>query len=153
MKKPQKGTLAWYKDELDRVFSIYIRIRDDGVCFTCNNEKHWRNQQNGHYVSRSYLSLRFDEQNCNCQCAGCNIFKKGNMDEYAIRLTRKYGKQILDKLNKKKYKIVKYDIPWYIRMIKKYEKKTEALTGENFSEMLKKYKKQGEVYNEITDIE
>lgn len=123
MKSPQPGTLAWYKAELDRVFSVFIRIRDDGTCFTCNNEKHWRYQQNGHYVSRSYLSTRFDEENCHCQCSGCNIFKKGNMDEYAVRLTRLYGNGILEKLDKKKHKIVKFDILWYKKMIRKYEKK------------------------------
>jgi len=127
MKSPQRGTLAWYKKELDRVFSIYIRIRDDGKCISCGDEKHWKYQHAGHYVSRSYLSLRFNEQNVNVQCPACNIFKKGNMDEYALALQKKYGKGILDKLNKLKYKIVKYDILWYSKMIKKYEKKTKLL--------------------------
>lgn len=125
--KSKLVTLADWKGELDRVFSIYIRIRDDGKCFTCPNEKHWKYQQNGHYISRAHLSTRFDEENTNCQCIGCNIFKHGNMDEYALALTRKYGKSILEKLNKKKYTIVKYDILWYKKMITKYEKKIKLL--------------------------
>lgn len=123
MKGPKKGTLAWYKKELDRVFSVYIRLRDDGKCFTCDDEKYWRYQQNGHYISRSYLATRFDEENCNTQCPGCNIFRKGNYPEYAIRLIRKYGNGILAKLDRKKNLIVKYDIPDYKKLIRKYEKK------------------------------
>lgn len=129
-KTPEKGTLAWYKKELDRVFSIYIRIRDDGKCCTCGDEKYWKYQQNGHYVSRTYLATRFDEQNCNCQCAGCNIFKSGNLTQYALFLTRKYGKSILEKLDKKKNQIVKFDIIWYKKMINKYEKKIEKLLND-----------------------
>jgi NinG protein len=130
MKAPKKGTLAWYKSEFDRVFSVFIRIRDDGVCFTCGGEKYWRYQQNGHYVSRSYLATRFDEENCNCQCSACNIFKKGNYVQYSIRLVRKYGAQILEKLDKKKDQIVKFDIPWYKKAIRKYEKKVLDLFPE-----------------------
>lgn len=123
MKAPKKGTLAWWKKEFDRVFSIYIRIRDDGKCYTCGDEKHWKYQQNGHYVSRSYLPLRFSEINCHVQCYSCNICKNGNMDEYAIKLQKQFGKNILDKLNKEKWANVKYDVQWYQKMIRKYEKK------------------------------
>lgn len=113
--------LAWYKKELDTWFSMYIRIRDNGTCITCGSKTFWKYQQNGHYVSRQVLSLRFDEKNCNCQCAGCNVFKHGNMDEYALQLQRKYGKDILERLHKEKYKIVKLDIPWYEQKIKYYK--------------------------------
>lgn len=120
--------LTWYKRELDRWFSFYIRLRDKGVCFTCGNKKYWKQQQNGHYVSRGVLSLRFDEKNCNCQCAGCNIFKNGNMDEYAVRLQKKYGPKILEQLNKEKYKVVKYDINWYENKIEHYKKMVRKLS-------------------------
>lgn len=127
MKKPKKGTLQWYKLELDRIFSIYIRLRDDGVCYTCGSEKHWKYQQNGHYISRGYLATRFDEENCHCQCFSCNIRKKGNYTQYALNLTKQYGSGILKKLDKKKDTIVKLDIPKYKKLIRKYEKKIKKL--------------------------
>lgn len=128
MKSPKKGTLAWFKKELDRIFSIYIRMRDRGVCFTCGDIKHWKYQQNGHFVSRIHLSLRFDEINCHCQCAGCNIFKSGNMDEYSVRLVRKYGKNVLETLNKRKWETVKLDIAWYTDQIEGYNSKITLLS-------------------------
>jgi len=97
-----KKTITQLKKTADKIFSKYIRARDAGICFTCGIKKEPKQQQNGHYVSRSHNNTRFDEENCHCQCMQCNIFKSGNMDEYALKLQRKYGKGILEKLNKKK---------------------------------------------------
>lgn len=102
-KSPRKKAI----DDLDKVFSLYIRKRDmiSGwvQCFTCGALKPIEEMQCGHYVSRSHHSLRWDERNCHAQCVGCNIFKKGNMDEYAVRLVAMYGHSILEELNREKH--------------------------------------------------
>lgn len=121
--KTSAKTSAWYKKELDRVFSIFIRQRDKGVCFTCGNVKNWKYQQNGHYVSRAHMSLRFDEINCNAQCQSCNIFRNGNMDEYALALIRKHGDSVLDTLSQKKNTIRKWSIPEFQERIEYYKTK------------------------------
>ena len=95
MKK--KKTISQLKKEADRLFSIYIRKRD-GKCVTCGG----RPDHAGHYISRSWLNLRYDEQNVHAQCIRCNIFMKGNMDEYTLFLVRKYGIEILDFLKQRK---------------------------------------------------
>ena len=94
--------------DLDDIFSKFIRQRDAGICFTCGNTKEPKYQQCGHYISRGVFNTRYDEENCHCQCVACNIFKKGNMDEYAIRLIRFYGKGILEKLHAKKEQSKKF---------------------------------------------
>lgn len=103
------------KKEADRVFSLWIRARD-GRCVTCGSTA---NLQNGHYVSRSWSALRFDEVNCNAQCVGCNVFKKGNMDEYARFLLRRYGPDVLDELaaKKKTYQLKRKELE---QIIQKY---------------------------------
>ncbi len=118
-----KKTQTWYKKELDRVFSIYIRQRDKGVCFTCGNQKDWKYQQNGHYISRQHMNTRFDEENCHCQCVSCNVFKGGNMDEYALALIRKYGDVHLIILNARKNTIRKWSIPELQERIEYYKTK------------------------------
>lgn len=112
--------MAALKKKLDTVFSQWIRKRDKGVCFTCGSKKPWKQQQNGHYVSRQYLSTRWDERNCNCQCVGCNIFRSGNMDEYSVRLVRKHGPHILEELNILKWKITKMTRQDYLDLIEQY---------------------------------
>lgn len=102
LKKRSKHPISKLKREADRVFSLWIRRRDKGVCFTCGVQKPEGKMQNGHFVSRSYNSLRYDEKNCHCQCPACNIFKGGNMDVYALHLVDTYGPDILKYFAKKK---------------------------------------------------
>lgn len=101
-------------EELDRVFSIFIRTRNmnaDGLvkCFTCGDFKHWRKGDCGHYVSRDNKPLRWHEINCQFQCKHCNITLKGNYPAFAHALTRVYGKQILDQLEIIKHNTMKLD--------------------------------------------
>lgn len=101
-KKPKAKTRSYYVKELDRVFSIYIRRRDDGKgCITCGVVKPWQEMQNGHYESRGKLPTRWDERNCHSQCMACNLFKKGNYTMYAIEMLRLYGDGILYELQEK----------------------------------------------------
>lgn len=77
--------------EADTVFSRWLRLSSadsDGnvSCYTCGVIKHWTLQQNGHYVKRGNLFLRFDPRNCRVQCEGCNVYKDGNYAEYTKRL-------------------------------------------------------------------
>jgi hypothetical protein len=99
----KKQGVQQLKKKADKWCSDYIRQRDKGVCFTCGCKKEWKYQQAGHYISRVYGNLRYYEKNVHCQCYSCNVMKHGNMDEYAIRLQQKYGKDILEELNKYKY--------------------------------------------------
>tara|TARA_R110000824_G_scaffold11555_1_gene50523 strand:+ start:77 stop:481 length:405 start_codon:yes stop_codon:yes gene_type:complete len=89
-------TISKLKKELDTIFSIYIRIREseEGLvqCFTCNKVSHYKSgMQNGHFQSRKHLATRWDEENCQVQCVGCNMFKAGEQYKFAINLDAKYG--------------------------------------------------------------
>ena len=88
--------------ELDTIFSLYIRQRDNATCYTCGKQGSVKTMQNGHYISRSFHGTRWDEENCHCQCVGCNVYRNGNMSEYALRLINDYGVDILQELNDKK---------------------------------------------------
>lgn len=122
MAKKKQPALATLKKKLDSVFSVFIRRRDKGVCFTCGKKLPWKQQQNGHYITRGCLQLRWDERNCNCQCVGCNIFKNGNYTEYAIRLLKKHGPNILAELDREKWKIRKMTRANYEDLIAHYSK-------------------------------
>ena len=71
------------------VFNRWIRNRDEGLtCISCNGKY----SQAGHYIAQgSSSNLRFNEDNVNGQCAGCNTFKSGNLIEYRIGLVKKIG--------------------------------------------------------------
>ena len=119
--KRKVKTLAKWKKELDAVFSRYIRQRDNGQCFTCPKKDHWKSMQNGHFVPRQYLSLRFDEKNCNCQCYACNMLYNGQPSLYAVNLKRKYGDSIIEELESVRLKETKLDSSWYVDKINYYQ--------------------------------
>jgi len=109
------------KKELDNVFSHYIRRRDKFTCFTCGKKGDISSMQNGHYVSRMHMSLRYSLINCNCQCVGCNVFKHGNMDVYALNLQRVYGADVLKELQRVKNTLTKFTRMDYEDLITKYK--------------------------------
>ena len=90
-------TISKLKKELDKWFSLYIRLRDatdEGLvqCFTCGKVSHYKSgMQNGHFQSRKHLATRWDEENCQVQCVGCNMFKAGEQYKFSVALDGKYG--------------------------------------------------------------
>lgn len=127
-KKVKQKSISNVKRLADKTFSEYIRRRDDGQCFTCSAKRPWKQMQNGHYVSRMYNSLRFDEVNCNTQCPACNVFKHGNMDEYALKLKGRHGDGILESLNARKREVKQWKVHELYELIETYKTKTQKLT-------------------------
>ena len=95
-KYPKK--LTTFKKWVWKVFSDYIRTRDDWTCFTCGKQATGKSMHAGHFIPRTYSATMFSEINVNAQCYGCNIWKRGNAGEYSIRLAEKYGKEAIDEL-------------------------------------------------------
>lgn len=92
-------TVAQLKKDADKFFSKYVRYRDGeprngeyiAECITCGVIKPIKQLQAGHFVSRRVNALRFEEENVNAQCTGCNLFKAGEQYLYAKNLDLKYG--------------------------------------------------------------
>lgn len=76
--------------EFEKVFNEYIRLRDkDKPCISCGE---YKELQAGHYFAVSgYKALRFDEDNVNGECAGCNCFNESHLIGYGINLQIKIG--------------------------------------------------------------
>ncbi len=111
--------------KLDSIFSIYIRrknaINDIATCFTCGKKDNYKKLQNGHFQSRKHYSTRWDEINCQVQCAGCNVFKYGEQYVFGNRLDKKYGRGTAERLHKKAKHIIKLADFEIIDLINKYE--------------------------------
>lgn len=113
MKK--KVSVKDLKKKADKWWSIYIRLRDsengEAPCITCGVTKPYKQMQCGHFVSRSVNKLRFDEENTNAQCVGCNMFKSGEQYLYAKALDAKYGDGTAEKLMAQRFDSHKFTIP------------------------------------------
>ena len=92
-----KKTISKLKKELDKWFSLYIRLRDatdEGMvqCFTCGKISHYKSgMQNGHFQSRRHHSTRWNEENCQVQCVKCNMYEQGEQFKFGMSLDGKYG--------------------------------------------------------------
>lgn len=109
-KKPTRSKLIKIAD---KVFSEYIRRRNaNGLgmteCFTCGKIDHWKNLQCGHFQSRKHYATRWDEKNCQVQCAGCNVFRYGEQYKFGLYLDKKYANNISEKLMNKAKKTIKF---------------------------------------------
>ena len=126
-------TISKLKKELDKWFSLFIRLRDatdEGMvqCFTCGKVSHYKSgMQNGHFQSRKHLSTRWSETNCQVQCVGCNMFKAGEQYKFSIALESKYGEGTSEELQLLARTIMKVSRIDYEDKIRYYKSLVEKL--------------------------
>jgi hypothetical protein len=93
--------------KLDAVFSEYIRRRyakdDIAECVTCGKQDHWKRLQAGHFMSRKHYATRWDEDNVQVQCSGCNVFRYGEQYKFSLYL----GQEMADELYRRSNQTVK----------------------------------------------
>jgi len=125
-------TISKLKKKLDSLFSQYIRLRNADhlgrvKCFTCGVEKHWKEQQAGHFQSRSHHSTRWDEVNVQVQCVKCNMFRQGEQYKFGMYLDQKYGEGTAEELEIRSKTIVKLNRTDYEEAIERYKQKIKEL--------------------------
>lgn len=130
--KERKSKKTNYVDKLDRIFSLYIRLRDampNGTikCISCGQIKPFASFDCGHYYSRTHLGTRWDEDNCNAECSYCNRFKADHMEGYRRNLIDKIGQKRFDLLGLKAHTITKKDEFAIKLLIIEYERKVDEM--------------------------
>lgn len=125
-------TISKLKKKLDVLFSQYIRRRNADhlgrvKCFTCGVEKHWKEQQAGHFQSRSHHSTRWDEVNVQIQCVKCNMFRQGEQYKFGLYLDDRFGDGTAEELENRAKTIVKLNRVDYEEAIERYKQKIREL--------------------------
>ena len=125
-------TISKLKKKLDVLFSQYIRRRNADhlgrvKCFTCGIEKHWKEQQAGHFQSRSHHSTRWDEVNVQVQCVKCNMFRQGEQYKFGLYLDDRFGDGTAEDLENRAKTIVKLNRVDYEEAIERYKQKINEL--------------------------
>ena len=94
-------TRSDFLKEAQTEFNKFIRLRDEGLpCISCDKPDNGQHQRHAsHYRSSGNNPvLRFDEDNCHSSCSTCNSHLSGNLIEYRIRLIKKRGQSVVDRL-------------------------------------------------------
>jgi hypothetical protein len=132
------------EEKLDRIFSVFIRLRDCDHkwivhCPLCSRQWHRRDAQNMHFRKRTFKKYKFSEINCHAWCEHCNVMLNWNEWAYAIRMIENYWIEITKELkfDKSTYKIHTYE---FQEMIDHYLKRIKELAEEkNQTEFLPDY--------------
>lgn len=127
-----KKSISKLKKDLDKIYSEYIRSKDANFrgnvrCYTCGKIFHWKQVDCGHYESRSHNNTRYDERNTKPQCKSCNIWKRGNLTIFAVKLQKEYGTGILEELRKKASRTKQFTIKELEKSIECYKDKLKEL--------------------------
>ena len=123
--KPKPKSTAKLKKKLDKIFSLFIRLRDTnkdgyGECYTCGKRLHYKQGHCGHFIPRNILVTRWDENNSRLQCPGCNLWGNGKILDFEDRLVKEIGREAVDKMKASRFEILKVDSAWYENKITYY---------------------------------
>lgn len=102
----KRKTLGKIKEDLQKVFNKYIRLRDSGggffTCISCGMTKSTDEMNAGHYYAvKGYDGIRYDEENVHGECARCNCWDESHLIGYGVRLSQKIGEDRLQELHKR----------------------------------------------------
>jgi len=87
-------------------------------CYTCDKLEHWKALQCGHFF---HNKLDFDLRNLRPQCASCNMYKSGDLANYACKLLAELGEMGMHQL-KLDANTTTYTIEDLEKVIEKYTK-------------------------------
>lgn len=86
----------------DKLFSLYIRTRDDWTCQRPSCGKYYppptQALHNSHFHTRAKETVRFDVDNCIALCYGCHRYLDGHKVEYAEFKIKQLGRTRFDAL-------------------------------------------------------
>lgn len=105
---------------LDAIFSRYIRNKYGTTCYTCGKVGQ---MQNGHYISRSVRSTRWEEDNCRPQCYGCNIMHGGRPIDFREHLIKDFGEDWVKFLENKRHTLFNPSDEWILLKTTEYQNK------------------------------
>lgn len=119
--------------KLDRIFSLYIRLRDvmpSGYvrCISCGQIKRFEEVDCGHFHSRRHMATRYSEENCNAECRYCNRFSSDHLIAYQNNLVRKIGQHRFDMLNVKAHSTCHYLDSEIEEMISHYSNEVKRIS-------------------------
>ena len=123
IKKKKLRSISLLKKDLWEVIKIYIRERDQSICFTSGIKVEGSNRHVGHGVPSSVggALLRYHPLNLHIQSYNENINRSGNGGEYYRRQLVKYGQDTMDKLYELKNHSIQADRYFYTSMIELYK--------------------------------
>lgn len=136
--KERKPSTAALVRKLDKIFSLYIRLRDSAAynfkyfrCISCGQIKPFEQMDCGHFISRTHQATRFDEENAHGECRFCNRFSADHIIAYQRNLEAKIGKDRVDMLLARGRMTKKWSAFELQLLIKHYQQEVDKMQGKS----------------------
>jgi hypothetical protein len=131
----KKKTIAKLVDEAAVLLQKLVRMKaanSDGYasCVTCGVNKHWKELQGGHFISRKYTATKIMEENIHPQCYGCNgpRSKDGTVTiAYTLYMVDTYGREFVDEIKLMKHTPRKYGRAEIAEIAQEFKQQIKAL--------------------------
>lgn len=135
--KTKEKSLATLTKELDEVFSLFIRLRDSDnngtvTCFVTGERVFWKDCDAAHWIHRSQMATRWDEENVHSTTRDTNRYEDPYEHErrYTNAMKKLYGKEICESLKRQSKSLAKYTRPELISGIEHYKLEVAKLKME-----------------------
>lgn len=113
----QNESLSTVLEDLDLIFSQFIRLRDSDengyvTCPCCGSVNYWTECDNMHFIPRIHKNTRYSEENCYGGCRSCNQLKDGNIAAFGafIERLRPGGVDLLEEQARVAYSFTVWEI-------------------------------------------
>ena len=123
MKKIKKTARQKAVKKADAAMSLYVRARDKR-CVLCGTPYRL---QAGHLIRRGKWSVRYDERNVFCQCAGCNKRHNYYPEFYTNWWINRFGQEAYDKLVRDSQKLKHYTTAELLEIAEYFKNKLKEL--------------------------
>lgn len=130
--RPRPDSRRALKVRRDRVFSIFIRLRDR-TCVLCGSTL---NLECSHYHGRSNPESRVDPLNSHAMCGLHNQAHNSDREPYRRFLIRTYGEGVLDELERRMLNHQKQTDEEIKADIEEYEMLVDVLKSERDLELV-----------------
>lgn len=133
-KKPDPNKLSSLKNELDKVFSHYIKLRDANdqgtvTCFVTGEKVFWSdlNCEAMHYINRGNMATRWDEINVHAGTMQTNRFDNDHLVKYNNALYSRYPSKVVDDMLRRGRSLMKWTVPELQEKIFHYTERVKEL--------------------------
>jgi 5-methylcytosine-specific restriction endonuclease McrA len=127
-KRPSKGRLKTLARQAWALMSRYVRLRDNGICYTCGEKHPMEDTQAGHYVHAPKTNAAsYHPWNINAQCPKCNISHNGMLGAYEERLIEDYGPAVPGELYMAKHEGSNTNIAFFEGKIVELQQKIKEM--------------------------
>lgn len=126
-----KETFSHWKNQADKYFSLYVRLRDSNEngylnCFICGKWMHYKEAECLHFNVRQHMATRYDPECAHAGCSHCN--NDPNHDNYYWEMmVSTYGLEKVEALKQRhnnEMKLMRVDL---IYLCKEFKEKFETL--------------------------